>query len=193
MRLTRSGRRGDSSGASIGTGSRRYGPHETRAEVVCDDADVKISAKAEYAVRAALELAAAYGEDDGPMKSEAISRAQDIPTKFLESILLDLRRADLVRSQRGAIGGYRLARATNEVTIADIIRAVDGPLAYVRGARPEQVSYVGAAQHLTDVWIALRASIREVLDTATLADVLNGTLPPAARALLAQPDSWSPR
>ena len=149
---------------------------------------LKISAKAEYAVRAALELAASAGSG-APMKAEAISRAQEIPAKFLESILLDLRRADLVRSQRGAVGGYWLNRPATEVTIADIIRAVDGPLAYVRGERPEQVRYSGPAVHLSGVWVALRASIRAVLETTSLADVLEGELPTPVSALVADPES----
>ena len=160
-------------------------------ERVCEDRGVKISAKAEYAVRAALELAAAHA-GGAPLKAEAISRAQEIPAKFLESILLDLRRADLVRSQRGAVGGYWLARPTTDVTIADVIRAVDGPLAYVRGERPEQVEYAGAAEHLSGLWVALRASIRGVLESTSLADVLAGTLPEAVRELVADPESWTP-
>lgn len=152
---------------------------------------MKISAKAEYAVRAALELAAAHG-DGAPVKAEAISRVQEIPAKFLESILLDLRRADLVRSQRGAVGGYWLAKPAAEVTIADVIRAVDGPLAYVRGERPEQVVYHGAAEHLAGVWVALRASIRAVLERTTLADLLDGSLPGPVSALVADPESWAP-
>ena len=152
---------------------------------------MKISAKAEYAVRAALELAAAHGSG-APLKAEAISRKQEIPAKFLESILLDLRRADLVRSQRGAVGGYWLAKDADEVTIAEVIRAVDGPLAYVRGERPEQVEYLAAAEHLSDVWVALRASIRAVLESTTLADVLAGTLPDHLRLLVADPENWAP-
>jgi Rrf2 family protein len=153
---------------------------------------MKISAKAEYAVRAALELAAAHG-DGGPLKAEAISRAQEIPGKFLESILLDLRRADLARSQRGAVGGYWLAKAPEDVTIADVIRAVDGPLAYVRGERPEHVEYQSAAENLSGVWVALRANIRAVLEATSLADVLAGTLPAHVRDLVADPESWAPR
>lgn len=152
---------------------------------------MKISAKAEYAVRAALELAAAV-DGGGPMKAEAISRAQEIPAKFLESILLDLRRADLVRSQRGAVGGYWLAKPADAVSIADVIRAVDGPLAYVRGERPENVEYGGAARHLAGIWVALRASLRTVLEETTLADVLAGDLPAPVSALVADPDSWAP-
>jgi Rrf2 family protein len=152
---------------------------------------MKISAKAEYAVRAALELAAVHG-DGAPIKADTVSRAQTIPAKFLESILLDLRRADLVRSQRGAVGGYWLAKPPDEVTIAEVIRAVDGPLAYVRGERPEQVEYTGAARHLSGIWVALRASLRTVLEETTLADVLAGELPAAVGALVADPDSWAP-
>jgi Rrf2 family protein len=152
---------------------------------------MKISAKAEYAVRAALELAAVHG-DGAPVKAETVSRAQAIPAKFLESILLDLRRADLVRSQRGAVGGYWLAKGPDEVTIAEVIRAVDGPLAYVRGERPEQVEYTGAARHLSGIWVALRASLRTVLEETSLADVLAGELPAAVGALVADPDSWAP-
>lgn len=152
---------------------------------------MKISAKAEYAVRAALELAGARA-GDAPIKAETISREQQIPAKFLELILLDLRRADLVRSQRGAVGGYWLARGAQDVTIADVIRAVDGPLAYVRGERPEQVAYLGAASGLADVWIALRTSIRRVLESVSLADVLAGELPDEVRALIADPESRTP-
>ena len=152
---------------------------------------MKISAKAEYAVRAALELADAF-DAGAPVKAEAISRAQEIPAKFLESILLDLRRADLVRSQRGAVGGYWLATPPAEVSIADVIRAVDGPLAYVRGERPEQVEYAGAARHLSGIWVALRASLRTVLEETSLADVLAGDLPGPVSMLVADPDSWTP-
>lgn len=165
---------------------------DVRTRIPCDDPGVKISAKAEYAVRAALELAAASGSD-APLKAEAISRAQDVPGKFLEAILLDLRRSGLVRSQRGAVGGYWLDRPADEVTIADIIRAVDGPLAYVRGVRPEQVRYEGSAEQLSQVWVALRASIRSVLEATTLADVLAGRLPLGVEAFAADPESWTPR
>jgi Rrf2 family protein len=158
---------------------------------ICEDAGVKISAKAEYAVRAALELAAAH-HIGAPVKAETISRAQEIPAKFLESILLDLRRADLVRSQRGAVGGYWLAKPADEVMIAEVIRAVDGPLAYVRGERPEQVEYAGAARHLSGVWVALRASIRTVLEETSLQAVLEDELPASVSALVADPESWAP-
>ncbi|MCW2950040.1 MAG: transcriptional regulator, BadM/Rrf2 family [Thermoleophilia bacterium] len=153
---------------------------------------MKISAKAEYAVRAALELASGYG-DGLPSKADAIARAQVIPAKFLEAILVDLRRADIVRSRRGAEGGYWLVDDPSATTIADVIRAVDGPLAYVRGTRPEQVHYDGSAANLADVWIALRASVRSVLEQTTLAHVLAGELPASVGDLLADPDSWTPR
>jgi Rrf2 family protein len=130
---------------------------------------VRVSAKVDYALRAMAELATA---PVGPVKSERLSTAQSIPPKFLENILLELRRAGLVSSRRGAEGGYSLARPAAEITLADVIRAVEGPIATVRGARPETVSYTGAAAPLRDVWIELRGAMREVLETTTLADVV---------------------
>ena len=121
---------------------------------------MRISAKADYAVRAAVELAAA---GEGPTKGEAIAGAQAIPVKFLENILADLRHAGLVRSQRGVDGGYWLARPADEITVADVIRAVEGPLASIRGRRPEEVRYEGSSSPLVDVWIAVRASLRDVV------------------------------
>ena len=123
---------------------------------------MRISAKAEYAVRAAVELAAATG--DKPVKAERLATAQEIPLNFLENILGELRHAGVVRSQRGAEGGFRLARPATEVTIADVIRAVDGPLASIRGGPPEGVTYDGSAASLPKVWIAVRASLRGVLE-----------------------------
>jgi Rrf2 family protein len=148
---------------------------------------VRLSAKADYAVRAALELA---GADGGPLKGERIAEAQDIPLKFLENIMLELRHADLVRSQRGPEGGYRLARAAGEITVGEVIRAVDGPLASVRGQAPEEVSYADAAESLQTVWIALRAAVRSVVDTVTLADVASGTLPKQVVSATRDPDAW---
>jgi Rrf2 family protein len=145
---------------------------------------VQISAKADYAVRALTELAAQGG---GPVKGERLASAQQIPPKFLEAILAQLRQAGLLQSRRGADGGYWLARAPAEICLADIIRAVDGPLASVRGQRPETVTYEGAARRLTEVWIALRASLRTVLEVVTLQDLLTGQLPPDVRALAADP------
>jgi Rrf2 family protein len=151
---------------------------------------VRVSAKADYALRACIELAAAAVE--GHVKGERIAQAQEIPLKFLENILGDLRQGGLVRSQRGAEGGYWLARPADEITLAEVIRAVEGPLANVRGVRPDLVTYQGAAEPLRDVWIAVRASLRSVLETVTLADVAGGELPPAVRELVADPEAWAP-
>jgi Rrf2 family protein len=148
---------------------------------------MRVSAKVDYALRAALELAAA---GDGPTKGEQISQAQDIPLKFLENILLELRHSGLVQSQRGADGGYWLARPPEEIKLADVIRAVEGPLANVRGSRPETVEYAGPAARLQDVWVALRANMRAVLEELTLADVASGELPPAIREITARPEAW---
>ena len=151
---------------------------------------MRISAKADYAVRAAIELAAA---GDGPIKGERIAQAQDIPLKFLENILGDMRHAGLVRSQRGVEGGYWLNRPAAAITVADVIRAVEGPLASVRGQRPEDVGYDGSAAALQDVWIATRATLRSVLETTTIADIAAGQLPEVVRRLAADPDAWSRR
>ena len=132
---------------------------------------MRVSAKADYAVRAMVELAAA---ERGPLKAERIAQAQEIPLKFLENILADLRRDGLVLSQRGADGGYWLGRPGSEITLAQVMRAVDGPLANVRGRRSEEVEYVGTAAPLREVWVAVRASLRSVLESVTLADVARG-------------------
>ncbi len=149
-----------------------------------------VSAKADYAVRAAIELAAAA---DGPVKGERIAEAQQIPIKFLENILSDLRHAGYVQSQRGAEGGYWLAVPADAVTLADIIRAVDGPLANVRGARPESVEYAGSARHLVEVWIAVRVALRGVLERVTLADLVAGVLPAGVKELIGDADAWVSR
>lgn len=151
---------------------------------------MRVSAKADYALRAAAELAVAEGA--GPVKGEQLARAQGIPPKFLENILLELRHAGLVQSQRGAEGGYWLARPAAEITLAAVIRAVEGPLANVRGTRPEAVEYAGAAEPLRQVWIAVRASLRGVLESVTLADVAAGELPASLDELLADPEAWRP-
>ena len=153
-------------------------------------AAVKVSAKSDYAVRAMLELAMA---GEGPVKGERLSSSQEIPLKFLENILIDLRHAGLVRSQRGAEGGYWLARAADQITVGEVIRAVDGPLASVRGEAPEDLTYDGAAEHLRTTWIAVRASLRSVVDEVTLADVVAGRLPAQAQRLTEAPDAWSRR
>jgi Rrf2 family protein len=152
---------------------------------------VRVSARADYAIRALLELAAAGAET--PVRGEAIARAQAIPSKYLENLLADLRRARLVASQRGQSGGYRLARAASTITLADVIRAIDGPLAGVRDDAPEDVTYPGAAARLREVWIALRASMRSVLEATTLADVASGRLPPSVGRLLEDPSVWTRR
>jgi Rrf2 family protein len=151
---------------------------------------VRVSAKTDYAVRALLELAVA---NDGPVKGERLAQAQAIPLKFLENILTDLRHAGIVRAQRGAEGGYWLARAADQVTLGEVIRAVDGPLASVRGEAPEDVAYDGAAENLRTVWVALRASMRSVVDEVTLADVVAGKLPARVRRLTESPEAWSRR
>jgi Rrf2 family protein len=149
---------------------------------------MRVSAKADYAIRAAVELAA--GEGKGPVKGEQIARAQSIPPKFLENILLELRHAGLVQSQRGAEGGYWLARPAAEITLAEVIRAVEGPLANVRGTRPEAVEYTGSAEALGRVWIAVRANLRAVLEAITLADVARGELPPSLDRIVSDPEAW---
>ncbi|ANP50901.1 Rrf2 family protein [Streptomyces griseochromogenes] len=150
---------------------------------------MRISARADYAVRAALQLAAS--RDDGPMKAEAIADAQDIPHKFLESILNDMRRGGLVLSQRGGSGGYRLARPAESISIADVIRVVDGPLVSVRGVRPPELSYTGPAESLLPLWIALRSNVREILDGVSLADVAAARLPAEVSALSDAPAAWA--
>ena len=148
-----------------------------------------VSAKADYAIRAMVELAANGG---GPVKGGSIAQAQEISITFLENILVDLRHAGLVRSQRGAEGGYWLARPAAEINLAQVIRAVDGPLASVRGQRSEEVAYEGSAAPLREVWVAVRASLRRVLESVTLADLAAGELPPAVEALVADADAWLP-
>ena len=151
---------------------------------------VKVSAKSDYAVRALLELADA---GDGPVKGERLAQTQAIPLKFLENILIDLRHAGIVRSQRGADGGYWLARGPDSISVGEVIRAVDGPLASVRGEAPEDLDYDGAAENLQAVWIAVRASLRSVVDELTLADVVAGRLPADIKRLIEAPDAWSRR
>jgi Rrf2 family protein len=152
---------------------------------------VRISAKADYAVRATVELAASTAEK--PTKAERIATAQGIPLNFLENILGELRHAGIVRSHRGAEGGFRLAKPAEEVTIADVIRAVEGPLASVRGGPPEQASYGGAAGALPRVWIAVRANLRSVVEHVTVADVAAGRLPKAIDRLAEDPEAWVTR
>ena len=148
---------------------------------------MEISARADYAVRALAELANAGG---GPLTVADLAAAQDIPTRFLQNILLQLRQRSLVLSQRGAEGGYRLARPATAISLADILRAVDGPLAAVRGERPESVHYKGSAVALADVWLALRVSLRLVLEAVSLADLVQGPLPDHVAELVDNPEAW---
>ena len=152
---------------------------------------MRISAKADYAVRAAVELAAA--SDQKPVKAERIATAQDIPLNFHENILGELRHAGIVRSHRGAEGGFRLAKPPDQVTIADIIRAVEGPLASVRGGPPEEISYPGTSAALPRVWIAVRANLRKVVEHVTVADVAGGRLPKPIDKLAEDPEAWITR
>ena len=149
-----------------------------------------ISARSDYAVRAALGLAAAY---PATVSSAGLAAEQDLPRKFLEAILADLRRAGLVRGQRGVEGGYVLTRRPDEMAIGEVLRAVDGPLAEVRGRRPEETAYEGTAEHLQQLWVAVRAAVRNVLDEVTLDDVVRGRLPAHVRRLITAPDAWQPR
>lgn len=151
---------------------------------------MRISAKADYAVRAAVELAASDGE---PVKGERLAHAQQIPLQFLEHILLDLKHARLVRARRGARGGYWLAKAPEEITLADIFRAVEGPLANVQDQAPETTKYPGNAERLSEVWVAVRASLRRVLEEITLADLRDGHLPDEVEALIAGEGAWVTR
>jgi Rrf2 family protein len=148
---------------------------------------VHITAKLDYAVRAVVELASANGR--GLIKSEAIAEAQDIPQKYLGSILGDLRHAGIVDSHRGTHGGFRLARPAGEITIADVIRALDGPLATVRGEPPEDVDYAGSAAPLQDVWFALRANLRAVTEHVSIAELARGEVPKRIAQLAADPDA----
>ena len=150
---------------------------------------MRVSAKADYAVRAAAELAAAE-RTGAPMKRDQIATAQAIPAKFLEAILLDLKHAGIIKSHRGADGGYALARPPEDISIADVVRAVDGPMATVRGERVESVAYSGPATSLRDVWVAVRASLRRVLESTSLADLVDGELPRAVVELTHDPEAY---
>jgi len=151
---------------------------------------MRVSAKADYAVRAAAELAAA---EEGPVKGERLAEAQDIPLQFLEHILLEMKHAGIIRARRGAKGGYWLARPADDVTIADVVRAVEGPIANVQSAPPETIHYRGNAEHLSEVWIAVRANLRAVLEQVTLADLVSGKMPPVVEHLSGSPDAWAAR
>jgi Rrf2 family protein len=149
---------------------------------------MRLSARADYALRAAIEIATI---SDSHVTAEQVARAQQIPVKFLETILTQLRRAGLVRSQRGPDGGFWLARPADEITLADIIRAIDGQLLGVRGERPENIGYIGSAEPLQRVWIALRASERAILEEVTLGQIVSGELPDTVNALVGDPRAWA--
>jgi Rrf2 family protein len=155
---------------------------------------MQISAKVDYAVRAMLELAELQAQDqDSVMTADSIAKAQAVPFKFLEGILRDLRRAGFVATTRGPEGGYRLATNSEDISVADVIRAIDGPLAEVRGEKPEDAKYFGASEHLGDVWIAVRASLRSVLETTYLSDLADGKLSPQVLKSLKDPEAWTRR
>jgi Rrf2 family protein len=153
--------------------------------------NMRISAKTDYAIRAVVEMAAA-AEDGQLVKAEAVADAQHIPLRFLLSILNELRHAGIVDSRRGAEGGYRLAKPPFAITIADVIRAIDGPLANVAGTRPDALELSGSAAPLRDVWVSLRSSIRAVLEHVTVADVVSGELPAGVVDLTRDTDAWTP-
>jgi Rrf2 family protein len=150
-----------------------------------------VTAKADYAVRAVIELSGSA--QDAPRKVDQVAQAQGIPVSFLENILTQLRSSGIVRSQRGPEGGYWLAKPPEEVNLAQIIRAVEGPLVGVRGQRPEELEYAGSAESLKQVWIALRANLREVLENVTVADVASGKLPKEVLALTHDEEAWQTR
>jgi len=149
---------------------------------------MRLSARADYALRASIEIATIT---DGHVTAEQVARAQQIPVKFLETILTQLRRAGLVRSQRGPDGGFWLARPASEITLADIIRAIDGQLLGVRGERPENIGYIGAAEPLQRVWISLRASERAILEEVTLGQIVSDDLPDTVTGLVGDPRAWA--
>jgi Rrf2 family protein len=151
---------------------------------------MRISAKADYAVRAAVEMAAA---GDEPVKGERLAKAQDIPLQFLEHILLEMKHARLVRARRGARGGYWLAKPPEEITLADVIRSVEGPLANIQDLAPEATKYPGNAKRLSDVWIAVRASLRRVLEEVTVAELRDGEIPDEVLALTRDDGAWITR
>lgn len=150
-----------------------------------------LTAKADYAVRAVVELAA--GSQDAPRKVDEVAQAQGIPVSFLENILTQLRSSGIVRSQRGPEGGYWLAKPAAELNLAQVIRAVEGPLVGVRGQRPEEISYQGSAESLQQVWIALRANLRKVLEHVTVADIAAGRLPKEIITLSKEEEAWTTR
>ncbi len=151
---------------------------------------MRVSAKSDYALRALIEMA---GRDDGtPISAEELGRLQDIPHGFLQAILADLRRAGVVVSQRGQSGGWRLSRPADQVSVADVIRAVDGPLVSVYGLRPESVTYNERAEVLQHVWIAARHSLRDVFERVTIGHLAERKLPAEVTRRTSDEDAWQP-
>ena len=150
-----------------------------------------VTAKADYAIRAVVELADSSQQE--PRKVDSVAKAQGIPVSFLENILTQLRSSGVVRSQRGPEGGYWLAKPAEDLNLAHVIRAVEGPLVGVRGQRPEEIEYMGSAESLKQVWIAVRANLRNVLETVTVADVAAGSLPKDVMALTRAEEAWEAR
>ena len=172
------------------SGASRKGSSSRRRRSSGKNGTMHVSAKVDYAMRALLVIA--RESDSGALiKGDYLAVQQDIPARFLEGILRQLRQSGVVASQRGADGGYRLARPASEITVADVVRALDGPLSDVRGDRPENADYEGAAEHLRDVWIATRAALRGVLEHVSLADIASGDLRDTVTALTRDPSAWS--
>lgn len=151
---------------------------------------MRVSTKSDYALRALIEIS--LRADERPVSAEELGKEQDIPRGFLQGILADLRRAGLVVSQRGQSGGWRLNRGADEISVADVIRAVDGPLVSVYGIRPESVTYSGSAESLQLVWIAARSSLREVFETVTIAHLAEKKLPKPVTSRLDDEEAWLP-
>ena len=154
---------------------------------------MRISAKVDYALRGLTELAALEAEHGRAVTRDQMASAQEIPIAFLENILLELKRGGIVHSVRGQQGGFRLARPADQITMADVIRTLEGPLASVRGFRPDELEYGGAARTLPTVWVALRYRLREVLEGVTVADLVSGDVPREISDLAAPPEAWQPR
>ena len=148
-----------------------------------------ISAKVDYALRALCTLAS----NDAPQTADQLAEAQGLPVRFLRAILNELRRGTIVNSHRGNEGGYQLARPADQITVGEVFRRLEGPLAEVRGLRPEAATYDAAAANLQTIWVAVRSCLREVLDEITIADVVSGRLPDHVAALVSKPDAWQPR
>ncbi len=148
---------------------------------------MRVTARADYAMRAVTELAAAGGT---LLKRDEIASRQEIPIEFLESVMLALKHAGIVQSQRGASGGFRLARPADSISVADVVRAVDGPMLDVRGDRAEAIAYAGPAERVQDVWIAVRASLREILEGTSVQDIVDGKMPKPVTRLTDDPAAW---